>query len=98
MSRQELLYAYRHLYRTGLRAVHYARPARWEVRDILRDAFRTNAASSFNPRRIKNTLKFLENAVAYSGTEHKILKNLLYLKFWQMKGLDKQMYGLGHGE
>jgi len=29
--------------------------------------------------------------VAYSGTEHKILKNLLYLKFWQMKGLDKQM-------
>ncbi len=96
MSRQELLHAYRNLYRTGLRAVHYARPARWAIRDILREAFRSNAATSLNPRRIQNTLKFLENAGAYTGTEHKILKNLLYLKFWQLKGLDKHMYGLGH--
>lgn len=92
MSTKEILQAYRQLYRAGLHAVRHSRPARFEVRDILREAFRTQPATAFSPRRIQNTVRFLENAGAYTGFEHRILKNLLHLKFWQIKGLDKQMY------
>ena len=90
-SQQPVLHAYRHLYRTGLRAVQYSRPARYEIRDILRQAFRTSPLSNFNPRRIQNTLRFLENARKYDGFEHKILKNLLHLQYWKGKPLEKRM-------
>ncbi|OAP61039.1 hypothetical protein AYL99_06043 [Fonsecaea erecta] len=91
VPKQSLIHAYRHLYRTSLRAVRYAHPARYEIRDILRDSFRTSSPANFNLRRVQNTLKFLENARKYNGFEHRILKNLLHLQFWKIKGLDKKL-------
>ncbi|OAG37004.1 hypothetical protein AYO21_08755 [Fonsecaea monophora] len=91
IPKQTILHAYRHLYRTSLRAVKHARPARYEIRDILRASFRTSSPANFNLRRVQNTLKFLENARKYNGFEHRILKNLLHLQFWKIKGLDKQL-------
>jgi hypothetical protein len=79
---QPLLHAFRHLYRAGIEAVDYARPQRYEIRDILRESFRQSHPSNFNQRRIQNTLKFLANAQRYNGFEHRILKNLLHMKFW----------------
>lgn len=92
MSTTDVLHAYRQLYRTGLRTVRYARPARFEIRDILRESFRLQPREAFNARRIDNTLRFLETAGTHNGTEHKILKNLLHLKFWRMRGADKPLY------
>ena len=91
MSKQEILHAYRHLYRAALRTVRYAVPARYEARSVLRDAFRNDPPSAFSGRRIKNTLKFLETASTHNGYEHKILKNLLHLKYWRMRGLEKSL-------
>ncbi|EXJ59233.1 hypothetical protein A1O7_06665 [Cladophialophora yegresii CBS 114405] len=89
-SRQHILQAYRDLYKTGLRAVQYSTPARYELRDILRQTFRTSAPSNLNPRRIQNTVKFLENARKYDGFEHRIVKNLLHLQYWKGRPLDKR--------
>lgn len=41
MSREEIIKAYRSLYRSGLRAVQFSKPARYQLRDQLRDAFRS---------------------------------------------------------
>jgi hypothetical protein len=87
----QLVQAYRDLYRASLRAVHYARPARFQVRDILRTAFRTLPQSQFNARRVTNTLKFLDNARLFSGYEHKVLKELAHMQYWKGKVLDKRM-------
>ena len=92
MSTTDILRAYRQLYRTGLRAIRYARPARFEFRDILRESFRTQPSAAFNARRIDNTVKFLETAGTHNGTEHKILKNVLHLRFWKWYGTNKAMY------
>ncbi|KIV78891.1 hypothetical protein, variant [Exophiala sideris] len=92
MSTTDIIRAYRQLYRTALRAIRYARPARLEVRDILRESFRTQPSSAFNARRIDNTLRFLETAGTHNGTEHKILKNLLHLQFWRWHGSNKALY------
>ena len=89
-STQPVIHAYRHLYQTALRAVKYARPARYEIRDILRDQFRISPIENFNPRRVQNTPKFLENARKYNGFEHNILKNLLHLQYWKLRPLDKK--------
>ncbi|KIV78890.1 hypothetical protein PV11_06493 [Exophiala sideris] len=91
MSTTDIIRAYRQLYRTALRAIRYARPARLEVRDILRESFRTQPSSAFNARRIDNTLRFLETAGTHNGTEHKILKNLLHLQFWRWHGSNKAL-------
>ena len=58
----QLLHAYRDLYRAGLKSVQYARPARFEIRDILRVTFRESPPSHFNQRRVDNTIQFLANA------------------------------------
>ncbi|KAJ9498032.1 hypothetical protein H2202_006635 [Exophiala xenobiotica] len=91
MSTSEVLRAYRHLYRTGLRAIHYSYPARLELRDILGDCFRSQPSATFSARRIENTLRFLEKAGEYNGTEHKILKNLLFIKHWKDRGFKAEM-------
>ncbi|KAI1616372.1 hypothetical protein EDD37DRAFT_81902 [Exophiala viscosa] len=91
MSTTDIIRAYRQLYRTGLRAVRYARPARFELRDVLRESFRTQPSAAFNARRIGNTLNFLETAGTHNGTEHKILKNLLHLQFWRWYGTNKAL-------
>ncbi|XWX01857.1 hypothetical protein V2A60_009886 [Cordyceps javanica] len=45
-SRQEILHAYRHLYKGLLRGVQYSIPARYIVRDQIRLAFRQDPAAS----------------------------------------------------
>jgi hypothetical protein len=75
--------AYRHLYRTALKAVRYSRPARHSVREVLRRAFRETPSSAYNPQRIANTVKFLERAEKYAGFEHRILKNMLFIRWWR---------------
>lgn len=77
-SKQEVVHAYRHLYQHGLRAANYSSPSRYVVRDHLREAFR-NQKLPFEPKRIANTLRFLDAAAKSSGTEHKTFKNICYV-------------------
>lgn len=75
--------AYRQLLRTSLQAVRFATPARYQIRSILREAFRNSPRIAFNQRRIRNTLAFLEQAREHNGFEHKILRNILHVRFWR---------------
>ncbi|OJD19253.1 hypothetical protein AJ78_00783 [Emergomyces pasteurianus Ep9510] len=78
-----ILHAYRHLFRTSLQTVRYSSPARYVLRWTLRKSFRNGASNEFDPRRIVNTLEFLRHASNSTSTEHKIIKNLLHVRFWQ---------------
>lgn len=84
-SRQEIVLAYRHLYQHSLRAVQYAKPARYIVRDKLRNAFRESTPKPYEPSIISNTLLFLDNAAKSRGLEHFILKNLLFVHWGRQK-------------
>lgn len=53
-SRQEVLHAYRHLYKGLLRGVQYSTPARHIVRDQIRRAFRQPVLSSSSTAANKN--------------------------------------------
>lgn len=75
--------AYRRLLRTALQAVRFSTPARYQVQSILRDSFRHSPLSTFTPRRIKNTVRFLERARECNGIEHKILRNILHVRYWR---------------
>ncbi|TLD38057.1 DUF1763-domain-containing protein [Venturia nashicola] len=79
----EILHAYRHLLRTSLHAVQYSAPARYVILSRLRLSFRSSTPSSFEPARIANTLQFLRNAGETTGMEHKVLKNLLHVWYWE---------------
>ena len=76
-SKQDIIRAYRNLYRTGLHAVQYSAPARYTLRDRLRRAFRASPASDFDQQRILNTLEFLDGAAKTTGIEHHIVRSLL---------------------
>ncbi|EDN04136.1 DUF1763 superfamily domain-containing protein [Histoplasma capsulatum] len=78
-----VLHAYRHLYRTGLQTIRYSSPARHVLLWTLRKSFRNGTSKEFNPQRIVNTLEFLRLASSSTSTEHKIIKNLLHVRFWQ---------------
>jgi hypothetical protein len=75
--------AYRHLYRTTLKAVRYSTPARYSARDVLRRAFRETPNQGYDPQRIANTVNFLDRAAKYAGFEHRILKNMLFIRWWR---------------
>lgn len=75
-SNLDILHAYRHLYRSLLRAVQYATPARLAARSQLRAAFRDRDAV-WDAEGTKRTRWFLEAAAKERGLEHRILKNLL---------------------
>lgn len=91
MSNEAILHAYRHLYRHGLRAVQFSRPARFTLRDRLRLAFRKGSVTEFQPQKIQNTIEFLHYATKENGLEHKIVKNLLFVWWMQdMGGRGKQ--------
>ncbi|KAK1988266.1 hypothetical protein LZ30DRAFT_50247 [Colletotrichum cereale] len=72
----EKIHAYRHLYRELLRAVQFASPYRYVVRNQLRAAFREKEAS-WDKEEYKRTMWFLQAAAREAGLEHKILKNLI---------------------
>ncbi|KAJ5151814.1 hypothetical protein N7492_010109 [Penicillium capsulatum] len=84
------LQAYRHLYRQGLKAIRYSTPGRHVLRSTLRMAFRSSQAQDFDQARIANTLRFLERATDVAGLEHKIVKNLLLTRYWQVPGIAKE--------
>ncbi|KAJ0415541.1 hypothetical protein BJY00DRAFT_293321 [Aspergillus carlsbadensis] len=80
-SRQAVIHAYRQLYRQSLKAINYSTPARHLVLQTMRQSFRS-PTQAFDPRRISNTLDFLRNATEVRGIEHRILRNLLIVKYW----------------
>jgi hypothetical protein len=89
MSREEILHAYRQLYRHSLRAIQFSKPARYTLRDRLRLAFRCGHATEFDSLKVNNTLEFLGYATRENGLEHKVVKNLLFV-WWQ-----QELGGLG---
>jgi len=86
MSNQEILHTYRAVLRASLRAIHFAKPARYTLVSRLRLAFTKNPTSAYSPQKVANTLEFLEYARTQTGLEHKILKNLLFVWWNQDKG------------
>ena len=86
MPNEAIIHAYRHLYRHGLRAVQFSKPARYTLRDRLRFAFRGGVVTEFEPQKIQNTIEFLQYATRESGLEHKIVKNLLLVWWVQARG------------
>ncbi|KAI4180907.1 MAG: hypothetical protein L6R41_006951 [Letrouitia leprolyta] len=82
-NKYEIVKSYRDLYRHALRAVQFSSPARYTVRTHLRLSFRRNAATAFNPRKIANTLLFLKYAAKERGFEHRLLKSLIHVWWWQ---------------
>ncbi|KAL4759571.1 uncharacterized protein BDW70DRAFT_78711 [Aspergillus foveolatus] len=85
-ERQAIIHAYRQLYRHGLKAVNYSTPARHVLVQTLRSSFRTSPAQDFDSLRINNTLNFFHKAANIAGIEHKIVRNLLMIKFWDQPG------------
>lgn len=83
----EVVTAYRQLYQHLLRAVRYAKPARFVCRDKIRDAFRNSPADAYDPKRIATTLHFLDCASKTAGLEHKILKNFVFVA-WERRRMD----------
>ncbi|KAF2739061.1 DUF1763-domain-containing protein [Polyplosphaeria fusca] len=98
MSTEGIVHAYRHLYRHGLRAVHFSKPARYTLRDRLRLAFRRGSPADFSSQRIANTIDFLRHATAESGLEHIILKNLLKVWWYQDKAFRLKPRGKNNSE
>src|SRR5436305_7252920 len=86
MEVPEISRAYRHLFRAALRAVRHSSPAKHQIRDTMRSAFRTGAVDSLDHERVQNTLHYLRRAELYAGMEHKILQNLLHVKYWRDQG------------
>ncbi|KAF8248299.1 DUF1763-domain-containing protein [Wilcoxina mikolae CBS 423.85] len=92
-SPQTLRLTYRQLYKVALAAVQYTVPARYTVRDKLRTAFRSTPASHYNERRISNTLDFLHTAAKKRGLEHKLVKNLCMVHYYQLSYRKKRQIG-----
>ncbi|CAG8302510.1 unnamed protein product [Penicillium salamii] len=98
-----VVHAYRHLYRQGLKAIHYSTPARYLLLQTLRNAYRCSPVEAFNATRIDNTIRFLERATEVAGMEHRILKNLLMARYWEQDHLAREVrvprsLGLGQSE
>lgn len=87
---QEIVHAYRHLLRTSLQAVRYAKPARFTLQSHLRSSFR-NPTSAFDSQQISQTLEFLHNAAKYKGLEDKIVRNLLQVWGCKDKGVPSSL-------
>jgi len=76
-TNHDIITAYRSLHRVSLRAVQFAKPARFILRDRLRNGFRKGAIEDFDAQKIARTLEFLDHARTTRGLEHKLLKNIL---------------------
>lgn len=83
-SSQEIVRSYRRLYRHAIYAVQYAAPAKYTLRILLENAYRTGNAADFDMQKINNTVTFLEGAAKERGLEHRILKNLLHTWSWDV--------------
>ena len=92
MTSTDIIWAYRHLLRASLQAVRFSTPARYQIRDILRESFRELPSTHFQPRRIVNTLQFIQRASEHTGIEHRILRNILHIRFWRAKKLENPLH------
>src|SRR5436190_13828268 len=88
-QKHAILLAYRHLYRQGLKAIRYSSPSRHVLLRMLRSSFRSGSPSEFDPQRITNTLLFLQRASEVAGIEHKIMKNLILVRYWEQPQVRK---------
>lgn len=86
-SSQDIVHAYRHIYRGLLRTVQYSKPARYTARDQLRDAFRKGDPLTYDQKKIDNTIEFLRLATKEAGLEHRIVKNLLHTNWHRRDAL-----------
>ncbi|KAL2259088.1 hypothetical protein VTK26DRAFT_7370 [Humicola hyalothermophila] len=75
-----IIHAYRHLLRAGLRAVQFAQPARSTLVRTLRAGFR-DPRGTFDAERARRTVWFLNAAAQQRGLEHRIVKNLLQVEW-----------------
>ncbi|KAK1150331.1 hypothetical protein N8T08_000233 [Aspergillus melleus] len=93
-----VIHAYRHLYRLGLKVVNYSTPSRHVLLHTLRSAFRAGTREEFQPQKIANTLSFLQRARDVAGLEHKIVRNILMVNYWEQPIMRKEyrvLKGLG---
>jgi len=90
LADQAVVHAYRHLYRQGLRTIRHATPSRHVLLTTLRTSFRSAPREEFDPSKIANTLRFLERAADATGFEHKIVKNLLFARYWELPNVAKE--------
>ncbi|OLL24095.1 UPF0593 mitochondrial protein [Neolecta irregularis DAH-3] len=80
---------YRKLLKSGLKAVCFALPNRYSIRDRIRGGFED---SNFRPsiEAIENTVAFLDIAARRKGLEDRIVKNICFMQ-WS-KSQDKRMH------
>ncbi|KAL5363063.1 hypothetical protein BJX96DRAFT_155112 [Aspergillus floccosus] len=90
-DKQAVIRAYRHLYRAGLKVINYSSPSRHVLLRTLRSSFQDSSSRDFNPRKIANTLQFLHRAADVAGMEHKIVKNLMMVRYWEQPHLRKDL-------
>lgn len=88
-----ILQQYRTILRAGLRAVQYARPARYQIHQKIRAAFETpqnlkhgekckDSQIKYEPAQsFLNTVDFLNTAARQKGRENDIVKNLCYVEY-----------------
>lgn len=95
-----LLHAYRHLLRAALRAVQFSKPARYVVRDQIREGFeqppRTTTtakipSASYDAERVRRTVWFLKAAAQEAGLESRILKSLVRVAWERKEGRGPKM-------
>jgi hypothetical protein len=86
---KEIIVAYRHLYRQCLKVVNYSAPSRHVLLRILRSSFESGSGPDFDTRKIANTLLFLRRASGSTGLEHKIVKNIIMIRYWEQPRIKK---------
>ncbi|KAB8229271.1 hypothetical protein ETB97_000997 [Aspergillus alliaceus] len=91
VDKRAIIQAYRHLYRQGLQVINHSTPSRHVLLRILRSSFRSSSCNDFDPQRIANTLRFLQRAADVAGLEHKIVKNLLMVRYWEQPQVRKDL-------
>ena len=92
-NRQQVLLAYRHLYKHCLQAVQYSKPARYIIRDRLRRLFHSGQPKDLDQKRVDNTLEFLRGAARHKGLEHRIVKNLIHVWFHEQNFAQSKYIG-----
>jgi len=80
MDKAYLRSAYRRLWRAGHAAVQNRGPQKYQIRDKLRHAFRTETQIP-SAKEIDNTVEFLRTAARRRGLENNIVKSLCHVHF-----------------
>ena len=85
---RQIIGSYRTILRQGIHAIQNATPARYTLKSRVSKAFRTGDARDYDAKKIENTLHFLRKAAEESGLEHRVLKNVLFVWFWEKDAAD----------